>query len=98
MSIYEIGDKIKRFLDKMTDSLNNEIFVISMIILIGFAGFGLGRLSILEGQKSPIRIENIKNNEMPADVSNSVKNITDENKNSGGVVVASKNGTKYHYP
>jgi len=98
MSIYETGNKIKRFLDKITNSLSNEIFVISMIILIGFAGFGLGRLSILEGQKLPISVENIKNDKMLADVSSSVKNIIDENQNSGGLVVASKNGTKYHYP
>ncbi|MBU3968674.1 hypothetical protein KJ991_00445 [Patescibacteria group bacterium] len=98
MSIYETGNKIKRFLDKIANSLSNEIFVISMIILIGFAGFGLGRLSILEGQKLPISVENIKNDKMLADVSSSVKNIIDENQNSGGLVVASKNGTKYHYP
>jgi len=91
-------NKIKRFLDKITDSLSNEIFVISMIVLVGFAGFGLGRLSISEIKKQPISIENIKNNEMTASVSGSLKEITNENKNSGGMVVASKNGTKYHYP
>ncbi|MFA5838518.1 MAG: hypothetical protein WC849_01070 [Candidatus Paceibacterota bacterium] len=98
MSIYEMRNKIKRFLDKITDSLSNEIFVISMIVLVGFAGFGLGRLSISEIKKQPISIENIKNNEMTASVSGSLKEITNENKNSGGMVVASKNGTKYHYP
>ena len=91
-------NKIKRFLDKITDSLSNEIFVIFMIVLVGLAGFGLGRLSISEIKKQPISIENIKNNEMTASVSGSLKEITNENKNSGGMVVASKNGTKYHYP
>jgi len=98
MSIYEIGDKIKGFLDKITYSLSNEIFVISMIILIGFAGFGLGRLSVSKVKKQPISVENLKNNEMTANVSESLKEITNENENSEGVVVASKNGTKYHYP
>lgn len=98
MSIYETGNKIKGFLDKITSSLSNEIFVILMIVLIGFAGFGLGRLSVYEDKKPAISIENVKNNGMTANVSGALENKQNKAQNISGVVVASKNGTKYHYP
>ena len=103
MSIYDLTSKIKSFWDGISNKLNNDKFAIVLIILVGFGGFGLGRLSVSEEQKFPIKIENIKTDNIFANTLTGVKNIEQSREvggtvNEGGQVVASKNGTKYHYP
>jgi hypothetical protein len=66
MSIKDIGKKIKsfwlnRFISTLEEIKNNfklgeDLFVILTIILIGFAGFGLGKLSALEKNRGVINI------------------------------------------
>jgi len=53
-----------------------------LVILVGLGSFGLGRMSVLEAPKTPISISQAAAGAIPA----------------GGQVVASKSGTKYHYP
>lgn len=79
-SIKEIIEKIK--------SGGGEWLVIGSILLASTLGFGLGRLSKIEAQKPPVRIE-----QKTASV---VLSQVDAPK--AGNYVASKNGTKYHLP
>lgn len=78
-----------------------DFFVAVVIILVAFSSFGLGRLSSLEGKKSPIIIE--KNLSFPpmSDEKNTIKNLSDDKINktkesSPKSFVASKFGTKYY--
>ena len=78
-----------------------DLFVTAIIFLVGLASFGLGRLSVLWLKKEPIVIENYelrstnygaenkqKETEKTAVVSEAIK----------GRYVASKSGTRYHFP
>ena len=95
MSIREYTTKIKGFIDKY---ITDEIYIVSLIILVGFAGFGLGRLSIIEEQRIPVRIE--YPDTVSAHVLNTQSNNFEKEANvaEGGLLVASKNGSKYHFP
>ncbi len=82
-SIKYLANKIKligEFVQK------DDIFVILLIIFISFASFGLGRLSKIDENKTPLHINN------SALISESVQN------NIKGEYVASKTGSKYHLP
>lgn len=103
MSIYDLTSKIKGFGEEMRHKLNNDVFTIILIILVGFGGFGLGRLSVSEEQKFPISIKNVETNTLSANALTGLENVEQNGEvgnvvNEGGQVVASKNGTKYHYP
>lgn len=85
-----VKDKIK--------PIENELFIVLVIILVALISFGLGRLSKIRENKTLITIENIASN-----ISETIK--TDNYGGSTSIVgsneklyVASKNGTKYHYP
>ncbi len=91
MSIRDIPLKIKT----LDSSSKERIFVVILIILVGTASFGLGRLSIEEGNKTPIRIENFASttSEVVADSS-----LGQGSAFSASMVLASKTGTSYYYP
>lgn len=93
---------------------NNEkdVFLAFLIILTAFLSFGLGRLSKIFDNKTPVLVENAvsseqKNDGEKIDVSlaekisnNSAAFLeTEKNKNDFGekIFVASKNGTKYYF-
>jgi len=88
MSIKEAGTKIK---DSIPLS-NSDLIVALIIIFVGLGGFGLGRLSVDTNQNSKIRLIN-EIGEQGASVA--LSQGLDE---SLGLIVASKGGTKYHYP
>lgn len=77
-----------------------DFFIILIITLTAFISFGLGRLSILQNRKTPITIENT------AALVSDLTELNDletkfPNGNAvfeSGAFVASKNGTKYHFP
>ncbi len=72
-----------------------DLLIVLIIILVGFGGFGLGRLSVQGTKKTHVTI--IENSSQSA----SVGNTQPINSNTGDVlggVVASKNGSKYHFP
>jgi len=87
-----------------------EVGIVLIIILVAFLGFGLGRLSMKKETKTPVTIERFTLSDTkdaplahPSNLSNPVNstnypNPTSLTSSSGGEVVASKNGTKYHYP
>ncbi len=79
MNIQEIALKIKGF-------VLGDWGIILVVILVGFASFGLGRLSALEEYKPQVEIR--YENEASA-----ASGISME-----GKYIASKNGSVYHFP
>jgi hypothetical protein len=95
------SEKIKHFKEFVT---KDRIFMPILIVLVGTASFGLGRLSAYEkGQDRPIEIigpeATVPKNETAA-AANAVVPQKQGNTASqqDGKVVGSKNGTKYHFP
>ncbi len=103
MNIPEVQEKIKVFRDRLN---TKELYTVLLILVVGFGSFGLGRLSKLQESKEPIRIEQLTASavvsESPlvkgATESVGVRAVSAEPLASGGKVVASKGGTKYHFP
>ncbi len=95
MSLQEIVEKCK----------SEKVLVISLIILIGLGSFGLGRLSKQRFSTQPISVfmpgsavlEEKKIKEMDGATGDFSKEGTGSIKNTESVV-ASKSGTKYHFP
>lgn len=93
-SIQELVEKIKGYADEHRPNLRtipDDLFLGLIIILVAFGSFGLGRLSKIEGSKTPVRFENIPE---PTTKSSGAftGGSTAENQ-----LVGSKNGTKYYY-
>ncbi len=86
MSIHDTLTKIKT----LDSTAKERIFVIVLIILVGTASFGLGRLSGEEGREIPVRIESFSSS-TPKVLGASTESETGEG------VVASKTGTAYYY-
>lgn len=82
-------------------SLRGHILNISLIILFGLLCFGIGRISLLEEKQTPVRISGgtspIPLERQTESSSPQVKGATKE-VTTGESVVASKSGTKYHFP
>lgn len=55
MNIPELRLKVKEGLETLQ---NKEIYTAFLILVVGLCSFGLGRLSLFEGQKAPIIISN----------------------------------------
>ncbi|MBL7045895.1 MAG: hypothetical protein ISR99_02610 [Parcubacteria group bacterium] len=82
MSIRELLSKIKQ----SEDLLDSKIALILIVILVGFGAFGMGRMSTNVDIKEAVEID------YPEDVAFVTASL------SSGEVVASKNGSKYHFP
>ena len=83
-------------------ALPDDLFLGFIIIFIAFGSFGLGRLSKIEGSKTPIQIENAPEvnaetfaGNVKADSVNTPQTLPTDNQKAE--LVGSKNGTKYHY-
>lgn len=94
-----LSQKIQQCKERIKES-EKDIFIMLIIVFTAFTSFGLGRLSSLQDKKIPITIEN-----MPANVSNLTKPDDLETPfpsgngvSKSGMFIASKNGTKYHFP
>ena len=116
MSIKDFTEKIKPFWTRtkgyfygIKDSLKikEDLFVALLIVIVGLASFGLGKLSSLENEKTPISItdnQGVVYNAISAAISNTsagsnVVNSTNVPATTGkGIVFSSKSGTKYYYP
>lgn len=97
-----LSEKLKKVKEKLKP-IENDVVLVIVIILVALISFGLGRLSKIRENKTPITIENISGNISASQIGDSGKNIpapavkpgfTAEEK----LYVASKSGTKYHYP
>lgn len=91
--------KIKNF----SKAYEKDLIIILIIFLVALISFGLGRLSKLQENKAPISIENMVGSVGLLDSNKSVLSPeTAQNEaflsNDEGLLVGSKNGTKYHYP
>lgn len=100
-SIRDIAEKIKGYSLAHVPRLRpipDDLFLGLIIILVAFGSFGLGRLSKIEGSKTPIRIEGAPS---PSDSATTTKANTQSASIIGSQsaqLVASKNGIKYYYP
>jgi len=84
---------------KFRKSHEKDIVLMAMIILVAFLSFGLGRLSKIRENKTPITIENWGGNtESVKEAEFRVAPAAETRFQEGGNIVASKNGSKYHYP
>ena len=92
MNIQEIKEKSKSLLK------SRDFLTVSVVMLVGFASFGLGRLSKIEDGRIPIKIEYEQTVAVPQ--GGTAENSSDSTTLSAlpGAVVASKSGTKYHFP
>lgn len=74
---------------------SGEVLTALIIILVATCSFGLGRLSVQNKEKEPFQI----NRAVPQnEVANTLSATAVNSGTSSGKVVASKNGTKYHFP
>lgn len=90
MSIKEILKKCKSFLSPAD---NKDFLIIIIIILSSLASFGLGRLSKIEENKTPIIIESSSMGNSAAVIEAGLPA-----EQTSGNYIASKNGTKYYFP
>lgn len=122
MSINDLTGKIKSFSADIMDRLyskenglkiGEDLFIVFIIILVGTASFGLGKLSAIEKKKTPILVLKMKDILLS---SVAVGEVADNAETGGasadsraaqsassadstkGLVLASKSGTKYYYP
>ena len=63
-----------------------DIILVIVIVMVALISFGLGRLSKIKEGRVPLSVETASTSDVEA------VRVSD------GDVVASKNGTKYHYP
>lgn len=100
--IAKIHYRVKRLLAAVE---RREVYTAIIIILVGLASFGLGRLSNELDNRPAVKIYNEELSGQPsaslvetqtAAVANTAS--SEESTLSAGVVVASKNGTKYYFP
>jgi len=109
MSIKDIGEKIKSdWADKAVPMISmiksnldikEDIFIVISIILIGLAGFGLGKLSALEKSRGAVEIKPVSV-AVPTEtiVQNQSAAVMVATEGAKGLLVASKSGAKYHFP
>ena len=81
-NIHEWWQKIKI----LTDGAIAEWGLLAIVLLVGLASFGLGRLSALEAVMPPLSIEEAPGASKPSALF------------MGGLLVASRSGTVYYYP
>lgn len=96
MNIQELFKKIKY----LGDSIPQELFVAFIIILVGFGSFGLGRISSDGVKRDGVKIV-MPNINTGANTQTATLNmVTGESVAiyESGEVVASKSGSKYHFP
>lgn len=101
-SLKEKLQKIKLFYSYSQN--RDRVIIPTMVFLVGIASFGIGRLSAMESQKEPVKITtngSFQTESLSANVSESLEGSNIEGEielKKGGFVVASKSGTKYHFP
>lgn len=91
-----LAEKINKVKQKIKP-YENDLILVFVIICVALIGFGLGRLSAISERKTPITIENTQSNVSAAATTTYdvvAYDVVAEEK----LYVASKNGTKYHYP
>ena len=94
-SIREVLEKIKST-DKEVIS---DLYIVTLIILVGFSSFGLGRLSVSNSSKEPIQLLHTNMAAIEATFESETTSINRSGTNAvQGALVGSRNGSKYHFP
>lgn len=92
-------EKPFNFKEKIEKFLGSIYWNIAVIIFIAIIFFSLGRLWKVEGERQPVKVlggSNAVSNNIAGDLAQTASTVNAGNSDS--IVVASKNGTKYHYP
>ncbi len=94
--LYQYVIKVKSWISEN----KSDLYIASLIFLVGLASFGLGRLSVLWPTKEPITIEPrtyAEQTQTDAEIFPR-ESAFSPHKSAAGKFVASKNGTAYHFP
>mgnify|MGYP001561660926 CR=1 FL=1 len=96
-TITALGGRVKNGLATLAHA---DVLIFSIIALVGVAGFGLGRLSALEGSKTPVEILSSQGGAVVASVEEFGAGSDEAvvTQASTGLLVGSKNSNKYHLP
>ncbi len=99
--LVEKGKRLSNFRPTLRQ-LSDDLFLGLIIILVAFGSFGLGRLSKIEGAKTPIKIENApevtaETFTLGAETDTVATQQASVSASQASELVGSKNGTKYHY-
>jgi len=91
---------IQKIMDLGKRIIKGDLYVVLVILLVGFGSFGLGRLSVNESQHEPVRIEYPSGDEVNLErtETSSVGQEVLGASNIEGKYVGSRNGTKFHFP
>lgn len=95
-----LSEKINLIKNKL-EPHKNDIFTVSIIILTAIISFGLGRLSVIYGEKTPVKIEySDSGGNQSAAIPETLLPIPTKVKFSDRekMYAASKNSDKYHLP
>ena len=76
---------------------NTELYLTAAIVLVAIISFGLGRLSKIREEKTPITIENVKENAETSESKPLLTSNVDSGIKADKIFVASRNGKKYYY-
>ena len=80
---------------------NKELYLTAVIILVATISFGLGRLSKIREEKTPITIENVgTSTEIIVNTSSQPSTLLQRGRltaDASKIFVASRNGKKYYY-
>jgi len=113
MTIHDFTEKIKLILANVKDrmysqekglKIKEDLYIVIIIILVGTASFGLGKISGYEKEKTPISILKTRDAMYSTVLAANQTAQTSPTKPASdlpaqaGEVVASKSGTKYYYP
>ena len=97
-SIQDIRDKFKSFASHLL--ANDQLFLAILLVTIAVTAFGLGRLaeraattSIKQSAGASVILNNIDTMDVPVEVENETEDASATEQ-----YVASKSGSKYHYP
>lgn len=92
-----LSEKIKKSKSTYASRcISSDVFIITIILFVGLISFGLGRLSAVTESKIPVSVEKLTSSVVGTELS-----VSSPDSYVGGeekLFVASKNGTKYHYP
>ncbi len=83
------------FLDPRKEA-GYTVYTVALVLLVALGSFGLGRLSALQPSQAGLRV--VGADELTASVKSSDAQSSAAGQAEGGKVVASKTGTKYHFP
>lgn len=102
-----MGESIPETIKSIKRALSGDLFMVLLIVFVGSASFGLGRLSSEQISHEPVRIEYgaaLNTAATGGSTGNSTvrtsnaQNISAAAASAEGGFVGSRNGSKYHFP